>query len=67
MQQERLSPPSPTETEIREIARLAGIYASAYESEHAQGIRDTCLWVLGQQKRPSLPGNIHLHDGEKTL
>lgn len=66
MQQERLRPPSPTEANVREVARLAGIYASAYESEHAQGIRDTCIWILGEGPRPPFPGNIQLRDGGKS-
>lgn len=54
MDQERLTPPSPTVVEVREVARLAHIHASNYDSERSQAIYETCRWILGEQDRPCL-------------
>ena len=55
MQQERLTPPSPTETTIREVRRLASVYAASFESERARGITQTLDWILGEGPRPNFP------------
>lgn len=57
MDQERLTPPSPTVTEVREIARIAHIHASAYDSPRSQAIYETCKWIIGEGQRPLLGKN----------
>lgn len=58
MDQERLTPPSPTAADIREVKRLAEIYASCYDSQRAQGMAEICGWVLGERDRPAFPDSL---------
>jgi hypothetical protein len=44
-------------TEVREIARIAHIHASAYDSPRSQAIYETCKWIIGEGQRPLLGKN----------
>lgn len=52
MDAERLTPPSPTATEVAGVKRLAQVFATSYSSERAQGIADALAWILGEADRP---------------
>jgi hypothetical protein len=54
MDNERLTPPSPTRDQVTALAHLAHVHFQSYGDERSNVIAQTCNWILGDSPRPCL-------------